>query len=165
MCTLALAACGGSEAAPDASIPDAEVHDAAACHSEENVATVDVIEVGVDQAPPTPTGGSIVDGTYVITAAVIYSGVGGQTGESGVVYRATSYSEAGVYRYIDEGTARVVTTGAYQTSGVDGVQVVQQCPNLAPLGFDHVSASPTEFTLFAPLDPTATQALTFTLQP
>jgi hypothetical protein len=163
---VCIAACGGSDAAPapDAAVPDAEVFDAAPCNTIEDVATADVVEVGLAEDPPTPTGGAIADGTYVITNAVYYTGAGGQTGETGVVYHSTSVNAAGTYQYIDTGSGPVRTSGIYETSNVSDVSVIQQCPPGGLLNFHQISATPTEFTLFA-ATPAGTQALTFTLVP
>lgn len=52
------------------------------CSTLENVAkTVEMLEEAAE--PPAPVGGTPVDGTYVVTRAVIYTGAGGSSGPSG----------------------------------------------------------------------------------
>lgn len=52
------------------------------CSTLVNVAQpVDIVDQAGD--PPAPTGGVLVDGTYVVTTAVRYTGAAGTTGPSG----------------------------------------------------------------------------------
>jgi hypothetical protein len=53
-------------------------------HSGSNIAITQVAE-----ATPTAAGGTLVDGTYVLTARQIYTGVGGATGPTGEMRRQT----------------------------------------------------------------------------
>lgn len=55
---------------------------AVACNTLVNSAPVLPLSY-VATAPPSPQGGPIMDGTYLLTAAAIYTGVGGQTGATG----------------------------------------------------------------------------------
>jgi len=167
---VGLGACGGSSSTPDAATPDARIIDAmpvdaGPCNTIANVAS-DVAEMAVADVAPTPGGGTIVDGTYVVTAATIYTGVGGQSGATGATYRSTSVDQAGQYTYLDDGTTPpVVTAGQYvTTSATADITIVQQCPPSGVLGFKKYTASPTEFTLFDVTNPAAVHALTFTLQ-
>jgi hypothetical protein len=169
MLVTLLAGCGGSSSTPDALVPDAAVPDAAPaadagpCNTITNVAT-DVPQMAVAEAAPTPSGGTIADGTYVVTASTIYTGAGGQAGATGAISHATSINTGGHYDYIDSGGGQVtVTSGGYTTSGIDDILVVQQCPPAGALTFHKYSASPTEFTLFDTSNPAAVQALTFTM--
>jgi hypothetical protein len=162
------AACGGGSApevdaavAPDTFVPPP---DAAPCNTIADVAT-DVAEVGVAEAAPGASGGTIVDGTYVVTASVIYTGVGGQAGTDGNVIHATSVNTAGQYQYVDTGTNAALTSGRFQTSGTSTITVLQDCPTQTVINFGTYTASPTEFTLYDRTNPAAVAALTFTLQP
>jgi hypothetical protein len=59
---------------------------AAACNILENGGNV-VDQNRIVGEPPTGTGGTIVDGTYELTAADVYVGAGGVPGPSGVTYQ------------------------------------------------------------------------------
>ena len=165
---LSAAACGGgSTPAVDAAVaPDAFVPppDAGPCNTIADVGT-DVAQVGVAEAAPAATGGTIVDGTYVVTSAVVYTGAGGLTGPSGSIVHATSVNTGGAYEYVDTGTNASVTSGMYQTSGTNTILVLQYCPTQTVINFSTYTASPTEFTLYDSTNPSAVAALTFTLQP
>src|SRR5580704_15253687 len=94
---LIIPACSGSSSPgdstqPDAggdarSLPDTGIDDAApdapgTCNTLVDSAPAITVEQ-VAGEPPAPQGGTIVDGTYALTAAVIYTGPGGPTGPSG----------------------------------------------------------------------------------
>src|SRR5690348_4927028 len=67
--------------------PDAAMADALACSTLLPPTTM-VTQTQVAQAAPVPTGGVFVAGTYTMTADIIYTGVGGATGDTGVFHQA-----------------------------------------------------------------------------
>lgn len=110
---------GGSSTAMDGSADGAM---SAACTPLSNDATV-VGERYVDTILPTPLGGVVTAGTYFLTTANAYSGVGGTTGLTGrnfqetLVLDATSFSDVRALSDNEGGTgAPVDTNGSYATS-------------------------------------------------
>lgn len=62
--------------------PSTPVDPNAPCSTLENVAKpVEILEQASE--PPVPTGGALVDGTYVVIGAVRYTGAGGANGPTG----------------------------------------------------------------------------------
>lgn len=89
------------EAGDDAGGSGDAAADAGACNTLVNSAqSVTVQQVAMD--PPSPTGGTIVDGTYDLTAVAIYTGPNGPSGPSGM--SQTTISVAGA-------TIQVVSNG------------------------------------------------------
>ncbi len=163
-CALS-AGCGdesvaGPDAAADAAT-DAVPLDAAQCNAVVNRATlVDTVAMAV--AAPTPQGGPIVDGTYVVSASTVYTGVGGQTGSTGVVYQATSVNSAGTYQFVDQGGGSVQRSrGTFVVSGND-INITQTCPDPTSLTYTKLDASATAFTIYDVTNPALVGALTFT---
>lgn len=58
------------------------------CTPLENTAA-EIGEMAVNQDPPMPTGGAIVDGTYELIARTIYTGPTGRSGKTGNTWRET----------------------------------------------------------------------------
>ena len=137
---LLVPACSSSSNPPDAPATDAgsdadarsllDASDAAtdapeACNTLVNSAAV----IPVDQVasdPPAPQGGTVVDGTYTQTSAVIYTGQGGPTGASGTTQTTLQ---------VTGGTIQVVSTGdpatrtvTFTTSGTS-LDSVDTCPD------------------------------------
>lgn len=114
---------GGSEAAGDSGpLTDAtgSVADgAAACNALTNAASP-VTGTEVAQNPPTLVGGTIVDGTYFLTALTTYTGPQGPTGSSGMSQTTIKIS-GGTIQVAANGTpatrnATLTTTGDQFTS-------------------------------------------------
>jgi hypothetical protein len=119
----------GNDAASDAhSLPDtneAAVDAPTVCNSLPNTASSVSIEQLASE-PPAPQGGTIVDGTYALTAAVIYTGSGGPTGPSGTTQTTLQISGATIQVVSDgEPATRTVT---FTTSGTS-IQSVDTCPD------------------------------------
>src|SRR5689334_11551047 len=102
---LACSACGGGG---DADV-DAAPPDAGPCNTVANVGDV-VNAVRVAEEAPARNGGTLVDGTYVVTSYRGYTGAGGSTVAPGIQIEATSVNEAGHYDYVDSGNA---SAGSY----------------------------------------------------
>lgn len=58
------------------------------CNSLANVGS-EVAEEASPTAPPEATGGTLMDGTYVLTSAILYTGAGGANGPTGAKRRMT----------------------------------------------------------------------------
>ena len=89
-----------------------------------SAAVIPVDQVASD--PPAPQGGTVVDGTYTQTSAVIYTGQGGPTGASGTTQTTLQ---------VTGGTIQVVSTGdpatrtvTFTTSGTS-LDSVDTCPD------------------------------------
>ena len=119
----------GGDAASDAhSLPDtgdAGLDAPVACNTLVNSASAISIEQ-VASDPPAPAGGTPVDGTYALTAAVIYTGPGGPTGASGTT-QTTLQIAGGTIQVVSSGdpATRTVT---FTTSGTS-VASVDTCPD------------------------------------
>lgn len=144
----------------DASI-DARPIDAAACNAVVNQGTLLAIQQ-VAQAAPTPAGGTILDGTYVVTASTIYTGVGGLTGPNGSMVQATSVNSAGTYQYVDEGGGTVNRSIGTFSTGATDITITQTCPDPTQLTFTRFDASATTLTIYDDRNVAAVVALTFT---
>src|SRR5262249_52661948 len=73
----------GEQVGPDSSLADADAaHEAGGCNALVNVGAP-VSGTLVAAAPPTANGGSVADGTYVLTKYQVYTGAGGPTGPTG----------------------------------------------------------------------------------
>ncbi len=153
---------GGSidAASTDASI-DARPIDAAACNAVVNQGTL-LATLQVAQAAPSPGGGTIVDGTYVVTASTIYTGVNGVTGPNGAMVRATSVNSAGAYQYIDDGGGTVNRSAGTYSTTTTNITIVQTCPDPTQLTFTRYDASPTALTIYDDTNIAAVVAVTFT---
>jgi len=138
------------DAAPDAAgdaAPDHPASDAAddapvACNTLVNSApSITVEQVASD--PPAPQGGIPVDGTYVLSAAVIYTGPAGPTGPSGTSQTMIQ---------ITGSTIQVVSTGepptrtvTFTTSGTS-LDSVDTCPDTDTRPGSY-TATPTTFVV------------------
>ena len=72
---------------------------ACACNDLVNAASL-VNPVFVASGVPTATGGTIVDGTYFLTANRVYTGAGGTTGPTGGQVRNTYSFQSGVMNFV-----------------------------------------------------------------
>jgi len=158
--SLVLAACSSSSnpAAPDA--PDAALP--TTCNS--------VVEAGdfveqtkVAAAMPAATGGTIADGRYVFTHWYIYTGVGGDTGGTGVFQSetaevtGTTIRDAGKFAPSDLFSQNEYT---FTTSG-SAITITRTCPPPDQVQlYDHFSASASIVTFYA-----ANQGFEYTLMP
>lgn len=103
----------------------------------------DVVTYVVEAAdPPAPAGGTILDGTYVLTSGTFFTGPGGESGlgdKRSMTIRVTGTVVEGART---EGTWRFTYT-------IDGatLHMTETCPrqHLEDLGY---SATPTSLTLF-----------------
>jgi hypothetical protein len=77
-----------SDTANDTSTSDAPSDGGGACNAIANVASMIALDY-IASDPPTPHGGTIADGTYIMTAAGFYTGTGGVAGSSGVTSQVT----------------------------------------------------------------------------
>jgi hypothetical protein len=96
---LVFAACGGTvenNQAGDAAPSDARgTEGGKACNALANTAEVLQVPFVAEEAPAT-FGGTILDGTYVMTSAVEYTGVGGPSGSSGTTSQVTIVVSGGI---------------------------------------------------------------------
>lgn len=153
---LAVAACGDDPAVvPADATPDASEDAPSGCN--------DLVLSGGPIAgnnlaidAPTPQGGTIVPGTYVLVAVTTYVGAGGTSGPTGRTHRGMITSDATTYTSLEETTAATTTTlrqaGSYTITGV-AVNATETCPstNAFTLNFD---ATPTQFILYGTVAPT-----------
>jgi hypothetical protein len=95
-----------------------------------------VTQVFVGEPEPLPIGGSIVQGTYFLTAANVYTGVGGNAGPTGFTFQETlsfntanaTFEDVEVQTAADGGAATShASTGSFTTLGTSlDFQVI--CP-------------------------------------
>lgn len=93
---------GAGDAGFDASI------DAGACNDVSNDGVL-VDELAVSGDPPLSEGGTILDGTYHLTAVNTYVGLSGVPGPTGVTYKATLVVQQGAIQSVIETTASAST--------------------------------------------------------
>jgi hypothetical protein len=138
------------------------------CNSVDNSAATAVIEEYIASAPPVPQGGTIVPGTYLLSAAVQYTGAdGGQTGPTGVTYQFTDVTTATTFDYVEAITGGT-NPGTYRFSGTyttadAGVTITFQCGATGVSSYDEFDSNGTKMTFYSNSGPT-TSALTFTKQ-
>lgn len=119
----------------------------AACSSIQNVAA-NVTANQVDESIPTAVGGSLVDGTYVLTATTYYTGAGGATGPTGKAQALTMKIAAGTFEQVvsDDGVPSTPTSGTITISGT-GWTHANTCPFAISLPFTY-DASPAALKLY-----------------
>jgi hypothetical protein len=119
----AIDAPGDAHASPDTS--DAAIDAPTVCNSLPNTASsVSIEQVASD--PPAPQGGAIVDGTYALTAAVIYTGPNGPAGPSGTT-QTTLQITGPTIQVVSDGDPATRTV-SYTTSGTS-IESVDTCPD------------------------------------
>lgn len=156
---------GGTDAASDASTTDAAAHDAAssddsasdvsapdaagrACNLVVNVAPTIAIDF-VATAPPAAQGGAIVDGTYTMTSATIYTGVGGNAGPTGLTAKVTIAISGATIQVASKTKPpddHVTTT--FTTSG-SSFTATNTCPDVKSSGGEY-TATATTFAVLLP---------------
>jgi len=130
----------------DAGADGAPADGAQACNALANIAPMVAISY-VASAPPAAQGGTIADGTYTMTAATIYTGVGGPSGPAG---------DGQVTIQITGSTIQVVTSGAapnhltttLMTSNTSFTRT-DTCPDTMMQSGSY-TATPTTFTVILP---------------
>jgi hypothetical protein len=96
-------------------------------------------------APPTPTGGTITDGTYELTALADYSTSGSAAGQTTMaVYRFSGTTVERVGRRTDGRVERAV--GTYSISAAN-ITLMLSCGASTSQGTQAYSATPTTLTL------------------
>ncbi len=150
---LVVSSCQSSPSGTDASGTDASVTDAVAdmtpdapqdldsgtdagpteCNTLANIGAV-VSQMDVATAAVTGAGGVIATGTYVLTAAAVYTGAGGSAGPTGATFADTLViADAGAYERVfsivngpaPDGTYR--QNGSFTTDGAS-IEVTTTCP-------------------------------------
>lgn len=163
---LALGACSTeSPATLDATLPpppDGETE----CTSL-GVPTAMAPVMRVAMAPPTPQGGAIVPGRYVITEVTDYTGPTGMTGATGQVFQAETVNDGTRFqlarRIVDgTGTADSHIAGTYTISGTS-VVITDTCPQATSTTYTF-DASPTQFMLYLLVPGPHTMAYRFVKQ-
>ena len=113
---------------------------------------------------PTPSGGTIVEGTYYETDYTIYTGPGGATGPEGMDHQITAVIAGPIVRiaYLMNGIQKRYTF-TMTTSGTQTTWTFSCPPTQAPIvyGFD---ASPARIVLYITIDPTNQRTFTLTRQ-
>ena len=138
--------------------------DAGVCNSVANAApSIPITNVASDA--PAPTGGTIPDGTYFVTASQIYTGAGGAAGPTGVTYRATNRVTGTHYDAVTSASSQPVdahASGTFATNGTNTV-IQQSCPIPQTVPFTSFSSDGVgTFTIYS--SGTPVQALTYTKQ-
>ncbi len=136
------------------------------CNDLSNTAPV-VEEEQQPTDPPQPDGGTLVDGTYFLTAVTVYTGDGGASGPDGRMTQQTSTSASGTGQSVTtEGGCTSHSSSALTFDG-NMIALTGTCPACTPppcgsvaLGY---TATPSTFILFAGSPPRVT-VQTYTLQ-
>ncbi len=134
-----------------------------ACNSVTNGATTVSIN-NVPAAVPAPMGGTLVDGTYYLTQASVYTGAGGASGSTGATLQASTVLSGGTYQYVQNqnGKGDSATSGTYTTSGTS-ITVEQTCPLPSAVPYSGYTATSTSFTLYGTIGGNS-GSLTYTKQ-
>lgn len=123
-----------------------------------------VDRTGVQGDPPTATGGTVVDGTYDLTAYAVFVGAAGVAGPTGITAKASMRIGAGKVDEIIElgGTGKTATTtvtrSAFSASGSTFAET-QLCPATGAGAQLQFTAQDTILTL---TDLSTKEAFTFT---
>jgi hypothetical protein len=119
-----------------------------------NVGTT-ITKMTVATPPPTMTGGTIVDGTYALTAITKYNGVAGS-----VTHKATLLLAGGKGQEVDsaDGAADKHTYFTYTTSGSE-LTMTAACGGTGNLTLKY-TATPTTFMFLDPTDPNESRTYT-----
>jgi hypothetical protein len=122
-----------------------------------------VQQMNVAGDPPTPMGGTVVDGTYFITAASVYGSDAG-VGPTGNNFQNMSVVSGGGTLYAlvaGVGNGASMSNGTIATSGAN-ITLTQTCPSNDVLAFNRFDATGTTLTVYTSTPPVS--ALTFTKQ-
>lgn len=144
---------GGAASGPTSDVPvDAAtdgrvVADAGACPSSVTFIGNEEPIVAKAEAAPQPAGGVIVDGTYVLTRAVLYTGDGGTSGPTAQTAGLTIRMAGGVAAIVADG-GRTHATATFAVSGTT-LTTHQTCPSPRDqtVGF---TAAPNTLVVFMP---------------
>ncbi len=123
-----------------------------------------VDRTGVQGEPPTSIGGTVVDGTYDLTAYAVYVGAAGVSGPTGITAKASMRIGAAKVDEIIElgGSGKTTTTtvrrSAYSASGATFAET-QLCPSTGAGAQFQFTAQDTNLTL---TDLSTKEAFTFT---
>jgi hypothetical protein len=104
----------------------------AACNTVMNGAPVVNIDLATGPTP-TPTGGTVADGTYYVTKVEIY-GAPGDGGTTNNTYQSTNVVKAGTYNAVTKNdlNPQSASTGTFTTSG-SKITIEQSCPAAGPV--------------------------------
>lgn len=117
------------------------------CNALDPSSTAAVNWVALATAPPAPGGGTVLDGTYALTATNVYTGTGGATGTLGSwrqLWTFSGSSAAVVLRYADGTTER--HTGTYGVSGTT-LTFIESCPSDGTVKQFEYTATTTSLTV------------------
>lgn len=134
--------------------------DAGACNALANVADT-ITTQQVAEALPTLKGGTVSEGTYVITAVTAYTGPGGATGpKTGTTMQQTMRLSAGGFEIvrIQNGGAEKRSSGTYTASGTT-FTLGGTCPTASSVPVEYDA---TATTLRISLGSTIKEILTYT---
>lgn len=182
---LLLAGCGGSSTTDGAVLPDQSVPAdlsslpdlsllrdlsslpdlAGVCTTRTNPAPAVMINQVATAAPAAQGGPAVVDGTYYITAATFYTGMGGATGPNGVTLSGTNYVTGPAYEYINQASNAAkpsMSSGTFTQNGTK-IAIQQTCPTATLSPFTDYDSDGTNVTIYA-LTTNPPQAITFTKQ-
>jgi hypothetical protein len=134
----------------------------AACNTLTQIATP-VQPQQVAEALPAPTGGAIPDGTYVITAITVYTGVGGATGPITDPQALTSVNTGGVAQTVFTVTGQPDSneTYTYVANGT-GLTVAKTCRGTGATDFDAFSQTADGYIIY---NTSQQAAFTYTVVP
>ncbi len=123
---------GGAASGPTSDVPDAAtdarvVADAGECPSALTFLGNEEPIVAKAEVAPQPAGGVIVDGTYVLTRAVLYTGDGGTSGPTAQTAGLTIRMAGGVAEIVADG-GRTHATATFAVSGTT-LTTHQTCPS------------------------------------
>ena len=123
--------------------PDAGVLPDGACNSLEQLDTTPVSGTCGTGAQPTGTGGTIADGTYVLTAQARYLDAGCT---AGVTFEATIQITGGCFQRVDgEGASEILRSGNFTTTGNVITRDITCGPTLPAATY---TATATQLTIF-----------------
>jgi hypothetical protein len=106
---------------------DAARDGSGACNALANLGA-QVPGVLVASAAPAPNGGTLVDGTYVLTKYQVYTGPGGPSGSAGNSFASTLVLAGSTYQAVsNQGSGDERVSGAFMTSGTSYTASVT-CP-------------------------------------
>lgn len=150
----------GTDAAVDAPFDGGA--DAGPCGAGANLAkAVDAQQVA--SAPPGAMGGTIADGTYVLTDATLYTGPGGATGSLGLTLQQTwGFAGTAYHLVTKDGTTMKETAkgGTFTSVTAISIHLLQSCPDADFQSYEY-TADAAKIVFYA-TDASGTLALTLT---
>jgi hypothetical protein len=148
---------GGGNGTPDAG--------SSVCNGVTNAAAA-VPMTNVASAAPQPTGGTIPDGTYFVTAYQQYTGTAGASGPTGVTYQGTNVVAGGTYNSVTHTSSNPVDasfSGTFKTSGT-GITIQQTCPSPQTAPFTSYDSDGVKVVTVFGSTGTSVTAITYTKQ-